>query len=319
MAALGPGADGRFADFSDPRYAFTPVARLLEPSSLRDLILSAGGLERFAAEGEPIPDMDMTIAVSRFARQYCGAVSAVAQVGLAYGVGIDMSPVRCGVALTNPELPVTRRRFVAVVDLTGAQVLRCAGRPTSLPVTGPEVATVDELREYVWSRLFGAHYEQLFSRVREVAPSVSPGLLWTSAAEYVGGLSDTAEQCLTPDAAAVYVADRRALLEGEMLSGVAGPNPLRGRVFWEPVRAGSRQAVPTRQLCCLNYLLPERAGRLCQNCPYLPPEDRAAMVAERCALPMGSADDGPAQRRAQEVGRRRPSYQLRQRRAKPQP
>jgi hypothetical protein len=307
MTSLGGSADGRFADCSDPRYAFVPVTRLLEPPDLRDLILRAGGLERCAAQGEAISEMDLTIAVSRFARQYCGAVSAAALVGLAHGIGIDMSPRHCGVTLTNIELPVTRRRFVAAVDLTGAEALRCGQRPTSLPVTGPVVATVDELREYVWSRLFGAHYDQLFGRVRELAPRVSPALLWTSAAEYVGALSDAAEEHLTPQVAARYVADRRALLEGETLPGVDGPNPLRGRLVWEPVGADPHRRVQARRMCCLNYLLPERDGVLCENCPYLPPEDRAALVRERRALPVGSSG-GPAQRRAQEVGRSRPSY-----------
>jgi hypothetical protein len=35
MTALGGSADGRFADCSDPRYAFVPVTRLLEPPDLR--------------------------------------------------------------------------------------------------------------------------------------------------------------------------------------------------------------------------------------------------------------------------------------------
>ena len=217
-------------------------------------------------------------------------------------------------------VPVTRRRFVAAVDLTGAEVLRCGQRPTSLPVTGPVMATVDELREYVWSRLFGAHYDQLFGRVRELAPGVSPALLWTSAAEYVGALSDAAEEHLTPQVAAWYVADRRALLEGETLPGVDGPNPLRGRLVWEPAGANPHRRAQARRMCCLNYLLPERDGVLCENCPYLPPEDRAALIKERRALPVGSSG-GPAQRRAQEVGRSRPSYQQRHRptRVTPEP
>jgi hypothetical protein len=313
MAALGRSVGGRFADVSASRSGFVPVARLLQSPHLENLIRCAGGLERRAAEGEAISDVDMTIAVSRFARQYCGTVSAVALVGLAHGVGIDMSPRRCSVTLTNIELPATSRRFVVAVDLTGGEVLRCAQRPTSLPVTGPVVATVDELREYVWSRLFGAHYDRLFRQMRDLAPRVSPtALLWTSAAEAVGVLSDAAEEHLGPQAAARFVADRRALLDAETLAGVAGPNPLRGRLVWEPVGADPHRRVQTRRMCCLNYLLPERDGLLCENCPYLPPEDRAALVRERRTLPAGSAA-GPASRRAQEVGRSRPSYQQRQR------
>jgi hypothetical protein len=307
MAALDRSA--RFADASAPRSEFVPVTRLLEPSYLHELILRAGG-SGSAADDAAISEIDLTIAVSRFTRQYCGAVSAIALIGLARGVGIDMAPERCSVMLTNIELPVTRRRFVTAVDLTAAEVLRCAERPTSLPVTGPVVPTVDELREYVWSRLFGAHYDELFRRVREVAPKVAPALLWTSAAEYVGGLSSAAEEHLTAAVAAPYVTDCRTLLEGVALPGVDGPNPLRDRVTWEPVPSDPHLRVPTRQLCCLNYLLPERDGMLCQNCPCLPPEDRAALASERRAQPLGSAG-GRAARRALEVGRSRPSYQQR--------
>jgi hypothetical protein len=313
MTGLGRSAVGRFADSADPQRGFVPVPRLLEPRRLRDLILWAGGLEEHAGDGEAISEMDMTIAVSRFARQYCGAVSAAALVGLAHGIGIDMSPRRCSVALLNTDLPVTRRRFVAVVDLTADEVLRCAERPTSLPVTGPVVPTVDELRGHVWSRLFGAHYDLLFRRVRELMPKVSPVLLWTSAAEYAGGLSDAAEEHLTAAAAAPYVADRRALLEGETLPGVDGPSPLRDRIVWDHV---GEATTPARRLCCLNYLLPERDGRLCENCPYLPPEDRLALVMERRDLPLGSTG-GPADLRAREAGRSRPSYRQRHRLSKP--
>lgn len=312
MATLGRSGDGRFVDRSDPRYAFVPVARLLEPQHLRPLMLRAGGLDGHPADGAAISEMDMTIAVSRFARQYCGAVSAPALVGLALGIGVDMSPSRCRVTLTNVELPVTRRRFVVAVDLTGAEVLRCADRPTSLPVTGRVVAGIDDLREFVWSRLFGAHYERLFRAVRALAPTVSPALLWTSAAEYVGGLSDAAEEHLSPEVAARFVADRRALLEGATLPGVEGPNPLRGRLEWEPVGADPRRRVLTRRMCCLNYLLPERDGVLCENCPHLPSEDREALVSERRDLPLRSPG-GPAQQRARQVGQSRPSYRQRHR------
>lgn len=305
MSALGRSGNGRFADRSDPRFGFVPVTRLLEEPYLRGLIQRAGGTEG-VADGRARAAMDLTIAVSRFARQYCGAVSAAALIGLAHGVGIDMSMRHCSVTLTNIDLPVTRRRFVTAIELTAAQVVRCAARPTSLPVTGPVVACVEDLREYVWSRLFGANYHRLFAVVRAVAPTVSPALLWTSAAEYVGALRDAAEQHLTAAAAAPYVADCRALLEDETLPGVAGPNPLRGRLCWQAAGPDAPRGVLTRQVCCLNYLLPERDGLLCQNCPHLPPADRLALAEERSSTP--GASGGPAQRKAQEVGRNRPSY-----------
>lgn len=315
MAAVNPHSkDVRFVEVGAAGSEFVPVTELLEPPNLRDIILRSGGLEGHSADGPAIPEMDMTVAVSRLARQYCTAVAAVAVVGLAHGVGIDMSPQRCRVALTNPELPVTRRKFAVAVDLTGAEIVRCADRGTSLPVTGPVVAAVDELRAYVWSRLFGAHFEPLFQRVRELVPTVGAALLWTSAAEYVGLNSDAAEEHLPPQVASRYVADRRALLEGDTLPGVAGPNPMRDLLVWDPAAAAPLGSVQARRMCCLNYLLPDRDGLLCTNCPHLPPEDRVAVENERRTLPSGSAF-GPAQRRAQELGRSRPSYRQRHRMA----
>jgi hypothetical protein len=106
------------------------------------------------------------------------------------------------------------------------------------------------------------------------------------------------------------VADRVALLEAERLPGVPGGNPLRDSVEWVPVEDGdSREfpaAVSTRRLCCLTYLLRERLGVLCQNCPYLPVSTRAAMVRERHHVATGGPP-GPATLRSKEIGLQRAS------------
>jgi hypothetical protein len=311
MADVGrPGEDRLGSHTAYP--SFIPVRHLLEPARLGDMIRWAGGPDRRATD-EATSALDLTIAVSRFARQYCGCVSAIALVGLAHGIGVDVSPEHCAVALTNVDLPVNRRRFVATVDLRADEVLCCAERPTSLPVSGPILATLDELREFVWSRLLGAHYDQLFRQVNAVAKEVSSALLWTSAAEYIAGLSEAARLRLTTESAAPFVADADALLAAETLPGIDGPNPLHGLIVWEPVGKDPHRTVLTRRLCCLNYLLPERDGMQCQNCPYLPAEDREALAAERRGVAVGTAE-GPAHRRALEVGRSRPSYQIQRQR-----
>ena len=60
----------------------------------------------------------------------------------------------------------------------------------------------------------------------------------------------------------------------------------------------------TRQICCLTYMLPDRLGRLCQNCLFLPPPERVAMVEERHGQPMGNKP-GPATERAIQAGLRK--------------
>ena len=39
--------------------------------------------------------------------------------------------------------------------------------------------------------------------------------------------------------------------------------------------------VQTRRICCVTYMLPDRLGRLCQNCGFLPISDRVALIRER--------------------------------------
>lgn len=85
-------------------------------------------------------------------------------------------------------------------------------------------------------------------------------------------------------------------------AGQSGPNPLRGQLDWVPANGdGIPSKVQTRSLCCLVYLIPARHGRLCENCPLLPVEDRIAFARERRDESQGDAI-GPAQQRAIDVG-----------------
>jgi hypothetical protein len=188
-----------------------------------------------------------------------------------------------------------------MIDVPDRDVLRCAERPTTWPVSGPVAGSLDELREYVWRKLYSEHLEPVFARILEMV-DVSPRLLWANAAEWVGMLSDAAEEYLGESDAGPFVADREALLHAETLPGRTGPNPLRGQLDWVPVEGAEYpRTVQTRRVCCLTYLLRDRRGRLCQNCSFLPLDDRVALIRERHGVPRGNAT-GPAVQKSIDVG-----------------
>lgn len=281
-------------------------ARMLEDEFLRAAIMRARPAE--PATGDESRDDDPRIAVSRMSRLYCAALNSVALAGLANGVGIDLSPGRYSVMFTN-DAP----SLVSIgPEYAGREVLRCAERPTSWPVDGPVVATLDELREYVYTNLYARNLGLLFAAATRIV-NVPERLLWTNAAEWVAIPMDAAVEYLDPVGAAPFVADCRALLTEDSVPGLAGPNPLRGRVEWLPYDDGEpRHGIQTRHLCCLVYLHTDRHGRLCQNCPLLPLPDRAALVRERRGVGMATRG-GPAEQRCVEVGRNRVALATRKR------
>jgi ferric iron reductase protein FhuF len=295
---------GRFLAELGLEHTPIPATHFLHPEFLREFIGGMVGLP----SGEGIPpsrrtDFMLAIGASRFARWYASSLTAVALTGLANGVGLDVSPERSA---------LTRRKaghFHVSLDLAEDEILRCAERPTDWAVAGPVVRTLGELREYVWANLYGRNLKPVFTGVLQVI-RVSEALLWTSAGEFAGLLADAADEYLAPERARPYAADRRALFEAATLPGVPGPSPLRDTLDYVPNPAGGYpKLVQTRRMCCLNYLLDLRAGRLCQNCPHLPLDERVALVRERHGVPVG-ARSGPAEDRAKEMGRRRASHQL---------
>jgi hypothetical protein len=249
------------------------------------------------ADGESI-DVDLRIAVSRFTRQYSSSVSAVALTALANGVGLDCSAARCRVII-RANIP-----FLTVLDVPEGEPLRCAERPTTWPVSGREVKTLRELREFVWQKLYAENLAPLFARTREVT-KVATNLAWTNAAEWVANVSDAADEYLAPEAARPYYDDRVALMDAPAIPGIEGPNPLRGLIDWLPFEAPDfPHGVQTRGICCVTYMLPDRLGRLCQNCGFLPIQDRVELIRERHGKPMGTPG-GPAEKHSIEVGRRK--------------
>ena len=305
LRSLGPWIEDRF--LPTPGEASAPARTFHDGDYLADVIARMRA-PRSASIEPPRrgSEFEFTVGASRLARCYSSSVTAVAMAGLANGVGLDVSAQRC--TLTPRTVgQFTVGQFTVSFDLADDEIVRCAERPTSWAVAGPTVETVAELREFVWSKLYGAHLAPLFERTLEIG-HVSAALLWTSGAECAGNISNFAEEYLGADAARPYVADRIALFGAATLPGVPGPNPLRGTLEWIPVDGYDfPKQVQTRGMCCLSYLLEDRDGTLCQSCPYLPLADRAALVHERHGVPMG-APGGQATRRAQEIGRQRPSF-----------
>jgi Ferric iron reductase FhuF-like transporter len=285
---LGRWVEGRFVLTPGPEDRVIAAERFLDAGFLRETIGQIGVTQAVAsADGSTA---DLRIPASRLTRQYCASMTATALVGLTYGIGLDLSAARWGVVLRSGDDIHVSGVFRAMLDSGENEVLRCAERPTPWLATGPVVETVDELRAYVWGKLYGENIGQMFDAVL-AAVNVAPRLLWANAAEWVGMVADAAEEYLDPASAAPFVAECRALLEVDRLPGLAGPNPLRDQLDWVPYHDGRGypHAIQTRRVCCLTYLLKDRYGRLCANCPYLPPADCAALIRER----HGVSQSGP--------------------------
>jgi len=192
--------------------------------------------------------------------------------------------------------------FFLHLDVDESAILRCRERPTQWPIgEGPVVDSLAELRAHVWRKLYAENVVPLFERVQQLT-KVAPRLLWSNCAQWPAMVSDAAEEYLNSGRARAYVEDRIAVLQADALPNVAGPNPMRGLIEWLPTDAPEYPSgVQTRKVCCVTYMLPDRLGRLCQNCSLLPAEDRVALMRERHGVPMGSPG-GPAEQRAIEVG-----------------
>lgn len=320
---LGRWVEGRFVVEPEPSMEVVPAERFLDLDHLRSAIVRAGegalsqwnhvvppsgqdgeegADDQDEDEDEELDDLDgsgqdidLRLAVSRFTRHYTASLTAVAQAALARGVGLDLSPAHCRLVIWR-DLP-----FRTILTLDDQDVVTCEDRPPSWPVQGRSVATVEELREHVWRPLYAGHIAPLFERVRQIT-RVTRGLMWTNAAEWVGIVSDAAEEYLGPGEAGPFVADRKALLETPTLPGIEGRNPLLERLDWVPSgEAAHPQHVQTRRTCCGTYLIADRGGRLCQGCPFMPLEDRVALIRERHGVPMGTPG-GPAEQRSVELG-----------------
>lgn len=305
LAELQRWFEGRLVPTPAQSDEVVPAERYLDLDFLSAAIARAAstqaGAQPYTADGLAKPDdeadSDLRIAVSRFTRQYASSISAVALVALARGVGLDLSVRRCRVIIRS-NIP-----FLVAPDIREEQALGCVERPTTLPATGPIVDTLAELRGYVWQKLYAENLAPLFDQAGSLT-KVSPRLMWTNAVEWVGMVSDAADEYLPPAAAAPFVADRMAILAAPSLPGIDGPNPLAGLLAWSPPTSDLPHGSHVRSVCCVTFYLNDRLGRLCSNCPLLPEQDRLALVRERHGVPMGTPG-GPAEQKAIQLGRER--------------
>jgi hypothetical protein len=302
LAELHRWFEGRLVPEPTATDEVVPAERYLDLDFLRAAIARAASTQARAEHYTSAPEMpddeadiDLRVAVSRFTRQYASSISAVALVALAHGVALDLSASKCRL-IVRSNIP-----FLLSVDIREHEALLCTERPATLPATGPILSTLDELRAVVWRNVYAENFAPLFERARALT-KVSPRLMWTNAAEWVGLVSDAADEYLSPAAAAPFVDDRVAILGASSLPGIKGPNPLRGLLSWSEPTPDLPHGLHVRDVCCITFYLADRLGRLCANCPFLPAQDRLALVRERRGVSMGTPG-GPAEQRAIELGR----------------
>jgi hypothetical protein len=265
-------------------------------------MMQAAGAEAAAAGRDGKAALEFHAGVSRFVRHYSGSLSIAALVGLAEGIGLDLAPQNCTLVMWK-GVP-----FRILIDLPDTAVRRSAERPTSLSTGGPVLNSLIELRNSVWRSLYGDHLAPMLARITAIT-GISEALLWTNAAEWIAVISDSAREYLGDESAEPFMADRLAILSAAQLPGVQGVNPLRDRIDWTPLERDTFPfEVATRRLCCLTYMLDDRFGRLCTNCPQLPMDDKIALINERHGVPAG-APGGAAEQRSIDQGLQRPSMQ----------
>jgi hypothetical protein len=212
---------------------------------------------------------DIRAAASRFMRRYLLSVAAPAFVALANGVAWDLTLERISIVM-RPDLPLG-----AVIDLRGLETFTTPERPSTWPVGGTPLATLDELRARALRPLFADVHVRSFERVLGHV-KVSPRLLWATAAENVDYYYDNALALLDGEERARYGADRERILFGDALPGIEGENPIRGLLEWDDFRTDPLFPRPlqVRTICCVNYVVPGRNPRYCRTCGLQTPEQR---------------------------------------------
>ncbi len=263
---LGPAGEGRFfASLPEDREAI-PSARFLDLDFLRAAIVrAAGGVGAGAAE------VDLRPAASRWTRQYCAAVLPAVLVAMADGVALDTSLERCSIVLRG-HLP----GGLHLAD-QASRALRWPGRVGASRAEG-QAATVTELRAHVVAGLFREHLVPLFERVLDLA-KLSPDVLWSNVAEQADLVYEWAATRLDAERYRPFAEDAEALLGSAELPGLPGPNPLAGWITRDPVdEPDFPRPLQLRRVCCIHYLLPDRIGRLCSNCPLATTEERVELA-----------------------------------------
>jgi hypothetical protein len=295
LRLLGRWTEGRFVAELGRDDEWVDGTRYLDPEFLAATIDRSKVTTLLRSTTNKGDTVDPRAAASRITRQLSGFLTYVAGTALARGVGLDLSLANCKIAVRY-NLP-----FAVALDVQDEAIARCAERETAWTGDGRVLDTLGELREIVWRSLYAGALAPLFATTAQLVKA-APSLHWSNAAEAAGILSDAAEEYLGEAEARPFVADRHALLEAETLPGVPGPNPMRGLLTWIP---GDLPEVPsgvmTRRVCCLSFYMPDRLGRLCQDCEFLPLDERIALIRERHGLSQ-TAPRGPAEAQAKRRG-----------------
>ena len=265
VATVGPLARPYPIHLAEPPDAESIAAvDLMQPEALRHY--AARAVKEWS--DRPL-DEDPRAAVSRLIRRYLGSVVTAALVPLVHGIGLDLSPERVRVIMQS-DLPQG-----TVIDVD--EVLICAERPATWPVSGTDVTSLDRLRERVFAPLL-THLSWAFAAVIANI-KVSPQLLWSTAAEQVDLIFEYSIDGPDPEAFARAKADREQLLFATELPGIAGKNPMRDLLYWET--AGDRiHQIQVRRVCCANFVVPGRTQGYCRNCDLITEERRLAMWDE---------------------------------------
>lgn len=267
-ATLGPRYANRFVP--EP----SPAAEVVRCRDLLDSTRLGEAIDRCAfADAEPQAGaaFDRRAAASRWSRHYAGTMLQAVLVAMALGVGLDASLDRASVVMMG-----TIPRGLHLSEPLGG-VLLWPPRLGRDPGPGRVAASLTDLHAHVLSRVMAGNVMPMLERVLEVV-KVSPRMLRCNVAEQVEGVYERAREALG-SGAEPFVEDHRAVVESPSMPGVPGPNPLADTMEWDRVdEPGFPDSLHRRHVCCITFILPDRPGRYCWNCPLLPLSERVALA-----------------------------------------
>jgi hypothetical protein len=284
---IGQPVRGRFAPArAIAEHEVQPTSAYLDRAHLETQIV------RTVPPGD-LNTVDRRVIASRFVREYCLGIVPPVLVGLGLGLGIDV--VRSRSVWERWHLrgssAVAPHALSADVDAFAV----CAECHPSRGGASAVLPTHDDLRAWVWRRLFVEHLAPLFDVILQIE-KLSVRVLWASAAEAAARVATFSAERLSADAARPFIAECDALLGAERLPGTSEPNPLRGQAYWKDIgRTDFPHGLMLRSVCCMCFTLPDRRGQVyCGTCPLPPVETLIAIMGRPPADP-GAARIGAPQ------------------------
>jgi hypothetical protein len=268
---LGPRAGDRFQPRPAAGAEVVRCADVLDLDRLRAAIDRCG----FAAGGGASSAVvDRRAAASRWLRHYAGAVLQAVLAAMAAGVGLDASLPRASVVMSG-----TIPRGIHLHH-PGANAVVWPPRALGGAGGARSVASLTDLHAHVLAGAVAKNLMPVMERVHQLV-RISSHTLWCNVAEQIEGVYEHAAERLGP-AAAPLLEDHRALVESAAMPGVPGPNPLASTLEWDPVdEPHFPPSLHRRRVCCITFLLPDRPGEYCWNCPHLSLAQRVALARSR--------------------------------------